>query len=326
MANGERYFGRYYRLTIRPPGGSARTFETKEGEPALDIKFDVTYARGQVAREGTVSILGLTLDTIHDFLSLAAMARGRAMSEIAQLTLEAGYFSSAGTVEILNGYIWYGSVTAPPEMWLTLKVSEYNPLGGKPAQITCTKETPLGDFLQHVCDMYNDVENGEGGGGLHFTWEDMTEDYLVESGEITVTCQFQEEMTLQDCIRKLSKELSEDVQFTLRTYASESADGVRVIEVLDKKAECVTDGTVEINKNSGLLSVSGIDCVSGCITTFIDSKGNDSLCHLSLTSELNPQANGRYYIYKKHYIGHYLGPEWYVQYYCSGKEGESVED
>ena len=323
MAGGSKYWGRYYKLTIRPPGGDTEVFETKQGYPAMDIKFDVTYARGQLAREGTVSILGLGYEKIHRFLSLAAMARGRAMAELATLSLEVGYFSSTGTVEVLNGFVWYGSVTSPPNMWLTLKVAEYNPLGGKTAQIVCDKETPLAEFLDYVCDQFNEAEDGEDSpGGINFSWADMTEDYVVSSGEIMVTCQFNETISLNDCIRRLSKELSDKVQFTLRTHIGESADGTRIIEVLDIPANKVMDGTVQVDSDHGLLSVSGIDCVSGCVTTFIDGRGADELCHLVLRSELNPQADGRYYIYKKQYVGHYLGQEWYTKYYCSGKEGQ----
>ncbi|MBO6031935.1 MAG: hypothetical protein J6Q22_10880 [Prevotella sp.] len=327
MASGERYFGRYYKLTIRPPGGKTMVFETTKGNPAMDIKFNVTYARGQLAREGTVSICGLTLDTIHKILSLSAMARDKAMSQLATLTLQAGYFSSAGTVEVLNGFMWYASVTAPPDLWVTIKVSEYNPLGGVAAQITCEKNTPLADFLNHVCIQYEEaeedaLEEAGGGGEITYNWWDGTEDYLVESGDINLTCQFSEEMTLQDCIRRLSKELSNDVQFTLRTFASETAEGTRMIEVLDKEAHKATNGEVQVDEEHGLLSVTGIDCISGCITTFIDGAGDDNLCHLTLKSWLNPQANGRYYITKKEYVGHYMGPEWYVRYYCSGKEGD----
>lgn len=327
MAGGATYWGRYYRLTIRPPGGDTETFETRGGGPAMDIKFDVTYARGQLAREGTVSILGLGYEKIHRFLSLAAMARGAAMSELAQLSLEVGYSSAAGTIEVLNGFVWYGSVTSPPNMWLTLKVAEYNPLGGITAQVVCDKETPLADFLDYVCDQYNEAENSEGGSGsVHFDWVDWTEDYLVESNEIMVTCQFNETLSLSDCLRKLSKELSDQVQFTLRTHIGESSGGMRIIEVLDKAENKVMDGSVSVDPDHGLLSVSGIDCVSGCVTTFIDGRGDDELCHLVLSSDLNPQADGRYYIYKKQYVGHYLGQEWYTKYYCSGKEGVGDND
>lgn len=327
MAGKATYWGRYYKLVIKPPGGKEEVFETHDGKPAMDIKFDVTYARGQLAREGTVSILGLGFDKIHKFLSLAAMARGRAMSALAKLSLQVGYFSTGEHVEVLNGYVWYGSVTSPPEMWLTLKVSEYNPLGARTALIECKKETPLAEFLWYVCDQYSEAEEDEESGeSVAFTWYDMTEDRIVESGDIMVTCQFTEELPLKDCLRKLSKELCKDVQFTLRTHIGESANNGRLIEVLDVPAAKVCPGEVNVDPDHGLLSVSGIDCVSGCVTTFISGRDDDELCHLVLTSELNPQANGRYYIYKKQYVGHYLGPEWYIKYFCSGKEGEEPED
>ena len=129
MAGSSKYFGRKYRLVLDLPDDKKYTFETKPGLPAMDIKFDVTYARGQTAREGTVSILGLGRKLINKFISLSGETRGLAMSKLVRVKLEAGYFSDTGMVEIFDGFAWYASVTAPPQMWLNIKVSEYNPLG-----------------------------------------------------------------------------------------------------------------------------------------------------------------------------------------------------
>lgn len=307
------YWWRYYKLTIRPPDGKEMTFETGAGKASMDIKFDVSYARGQVAREGSVSILGLGFDTIHQILELSALARGEAMAKMATLTLEAGYYSTAGAVEILNGFIWYGTVTSPPEMWLTLKVSEVNLLAGKAISINQNEEVPIYEFMNSLCVWYHEAE------GVGFSIYDNTEGQTFEDSEEMVKFVSVDKITLHDIIQKLNKQLSHDYQFTLRTFAS---DKTRVIEVFDKASDKVTDGDVIVDKNHGLLSVTGIDCVSGCITTFIDGRFDDELSHLKLTSELNPQANGRYYIMRKQYVGHYLGTEWYTRYYCSAREGE----
>ena len=311
------YWWRYYKLTIIPPSGNKMTFETGNGKASMDIKFDVTYARGQVAREGTVSILGLGYDTIHDILELAALPRGGAMSKMSKLTLEAGYYSVAGAVEVLNGFIWYGTVTSPPEMWLNLKVSEVNLLSGKAIPITQDKEVPIAEFLYEVCTQFSEAEKVE------FAYYDNTAGQTFEDSDEMVKFDSHGAITLHDLIQKLNKQLSHNYQFTLRTFAS---DETRIIEVFDKENYLVTDGDVVVDKDHGLLSVTGIDCISGCVTTFIDGRMDDELCHLQLTSELNPHANGRYYIMRKQYVGHYLGPEWYVRYYCSAKEGQEDMD
>lgn len=322
MANAT-YWGRYYKLVIQPPGGEEMVFETKQGKPSMDIKFDVTYARGQLAREGTVSILGLGYDHIHAFLELAAMARGKAMSKLAKLSLEVGYFSAANTVEVLNGFVWYGSVTSPPNMWLTLKVSEYNPIGNKLVDITDDKEMKAAEYLNYVCEQFTSAE------GVDFDWMDYTEERLVETGDTMVKgISFPKKVSLHDCLQKLTKELSPKLQFIFRTYSGESARNYRIIEIHDKDADKVVDDTIDVDAEHGLLSVTGIDAVSGCVTTFIDSRGADDLCHLRLRSDLNPQANGTYYITKKSYKGHFMGPEWYMQYYCSARDNgdEDEED
>ena len=82
--------------------------------------------------------------------------------------------STAGAVEILNGFIWYGTFTSPPNMWITLKVSEVNVLGGKAVEIVQSKEVPLLEFMQYVCQQYHNVE------GVPFSLYDNTEDQILE--------------------------------------------------------------------------------------------------------------------------------------------------
>ena len=314
---GSNFFGRKYRLMIKPPGGKETTFEVEDGKPAMDIKFDVTYARGQTAREGTVSILGLGHKTIHDIISLAAKDRGAALAERAQLRLEAGYFSGPGMVEILDGFIWYATVTSPPQMWLNLKVSEYDPMGDKKIKLQSdfTNRT-LSEILEALCDDIGDEKDGM---GIPYTWEDKTEDEIIELDEEKVTLNVDEKMSLGDIMTLLNSKFANKASFILNTTNS---DGRRKIICLDKAPEKATRGEIQVDKDHGLLSVTGIDAVSGCITTFIDGSCTDELSHLNLRSELNQQANGRYFIIKKQFVGHFMGQEWYTRYFCSAREDD----
>lgn len=318
MASAPKYFGRYYKLILDPPSGKSLTFETKEGKPAMDIKFDVTYARGQTAREGTISILGLSLDTMHTFLELAGMTRGKAMSELVHVRLEAGYFSSAGTVEILNGFAWYASVTSPPNMWLNIKVSEYNPMGGRAVDIKQIGPSDISSAVQSFLDNFS----GSDGEGETFIVEDQTEDGIFDNSDKKITIPGGK-YTLGDAIRHLNQKVDDRIQFILKT--SQDDDGVRTILAIDKDDKKATDGEVYVDGGNGLLSVTGIDAINGCITTFIDGKWDDSMSHLNLTSNLNPQANGRYYIVKKQFVGHFMGQEWYARYFCSAREGDDED-
>lgn len=302
------FFGRKYKLTL-----GKLTFEVEDGKPAMDIKFDVTYARGQTAREGTVSILGLGHKTIHDFISLAAQARGEALSQLIPVKLDAGYFTQAGMVSIFDGFAWYASVTSPPQMWLNIKVSEYNPLGGKKVKISPFKNLPMNRILTSICDIFSIEE------GVEFDWDDNTEDQVITGDKELKSIDFGDEASLSDVISKLSSSLSDKVQFLLR---SNNTDGTRIIECLDKAEDKVQEDTVKINKNSGLLSVTGVDAVSGCITTFLDGRCSPNICHLELESELNQQANGKYFIVKKQHVGHFMGQEWYTRYFCSAREDD----
>lgn len=291
------------------------TFEVEDGKPAMDIKFDVTYSRGQTAREGTVSILGLGHSTIHEFISLAARDRGKALSQRAQLRLQVGYFSNSSMVEILDGFIWYATVTSPPKMWLNLKVSEYDPMGDMEIKLQSnfTNRT-LPQILKALCA---DIGDEDYGMGIPYTWEDKTEDEIIESDEEKVTLNVDEKMSLGDIMTLLNSKFANKASFILNTTNS---DGCRRIICLDKAQEKATRGEIQVDKDHGLLSVTGIDAVSGCITTFIDGSCTDELSHLNLRSELNQQANGRYFIIKKQFVGHFMGQEWYTRYFCSARE------
>lgn len=320
MAGTPVYFGRKYRLTLYPPGQEAKVFEVQAGKPAMDIKFDVTYARGQTAREGTISILGLGHRTIHEFISLAAMARGEAMCRKVRVVLEAGYFSTAGMIQILNGFVWYATVTSPPQMWLNMKVSEYDPAGGKKTSFDRMQPLAMRPMLETVLARYSTIEGDGDASLMPFKVVDKTQDSIVDSSTETKDCPLlgKGDLTLGEAVQILSSDLSDTVSFTLR---SSRIDRTRQLECLDKDKKKVAPGKiVKVDKDHGLLSVTGIDAVNGCITTFLDGRIDDELSHMVLTSELNQQANGKYYIIKKQYVGHFMGQEWYSRYFCSARE------
>lgn len=307
-----KYFGRKYILTLSEPGGGNKiTFQTEAGQAAMDIKFDVKYARGQTAREGTISILGLSRDTMTKYLMLAGMTRGKAMSQLLRVSLKAGYFSSAGMVDILNGFVWYCTVTSPPNMWLQMKVSEYNPMGARAISLGNPTGKTIREFIESILSQYEEVE------GVHFVVDDKTEDQILDMDK-TWDKPFPSAATLADAISQINAQLSDKVQFTLNSHS----DDERTLVAYDKQTEKAAIGEVTINGDNGLLSVTGIDAVNGCITTFLDGTITDELSHLNLESKLNPQANGRYYICKKQFVGHFLGQEWYSRYFCTAREGD----
>lgn len=313
-----KYFGRYYKLVLEPPEGNSLVFETKESEPAMDIKFDVTYARGQTAREGTISILGLSMDTMHTFLELSGMTRGKAMSELVHIRLDAGYFTKAGYVNILDGFAWHATISSPPNMWLEIKVSEYNPMGGRGIMIKQIGPVALPSAVQSFVDNFS----GTKGEGKTFIVEDNTEDGIFQKSTKKITIPGGT-YTLGDAIRHLNKTVDDNIQFILKTSNDDA--GVRTILAIDKQDKKSTQGEVYVDGENGLLSVTGIDAINGCITTFLDGTWDDAMSHLNLTSNLNPQANGRYYIVKKQYVGHYMGQEWYSRYFCSAREGDDED-
>lgn len=309
------YFGRKYRLTIDIPDKGTSVYEVEPGKPAMDIKFDVTYARGQTAREGTLSILGLRYDTITEFIRLAAKDRGAAMKEFVHVRLEAGYFSAAGMVEVFDGFAYSATVTSPPQMWLNININEYNPRGGID-KIDMGDPGPmsLGALSRHMMALIGAAE------GVTIEVIDKTEDGILDKIE-NIHLPPKSSFSLAQAINCLNQHGSDKVQFILRTHMADS--DTRHLEAHDiDSGKQVRADPVIVNKDNGLLSVTGITAVDGRITTFIDGRWEDELSHLDLTSELNPHANGLYSILKKQYVGHYMGQEWYTIYTCSARQKE----
>lgn len=309
-----KFFGRYYKLTITKPEGPSLEFEVEDGKPAMDIKFDVKYARGQTAREGTVSILGLSVDTMNSILMLAGMTRGKAMSQLIRVRLEVGYFTSAGTVEVINGFAWYATITSPPQMWLNIRISEVNPLGARTVTFGNVSGKSIRQVVETVLARFVKEE------GMEFRLEDATEDQIIDE-EKDRSVQFTDAVSLSGALSVLNEKLDDKVWFLLKTRDNEK---IRTVLALDKDADKVTPADdVQIDGDNGLLSVTGIDAINGCITTFIDGTVAEELTHLVLRSALNPQANGRYYIVRKEFVGHFMGQEWYTRYFCSAREGDA---
>lgn len=238
------------------------------------------------------------------------------MSQLARVRLEAGYYSTAGMVEVFDGFAWYCSVTSPPNMWLNIKVSEVNPLGGPPAEVKIAQPMTMANILTSVCEAFSEVEEQE------IDWEDKTEESVVEGSDKLIRIDFGNKgVSLQEAIGIMNQAFGNIALCTLRSHRT---GGTRIIECLDyEKDKVVAGNDVLVDKDHGLLSVTGIDVVNGCVTTFLDGTAPDELTHLRLKSELNPQANGRYYIVKKQYVGQFMGQEWYSRYFCSAKESDS---
>lgn len=307
MASDQRFYGRYYTLKIGKDAGD--TFSTMDTFSPLDIKFKVNTAKVQKFREGEISILGLSHKRISKFLKLAALGRGRALKEMMPVSLEAGYGSKESVVQIINGYAHYGSVTPPPNMWLNLKVAEYNPFGG--AEITLPANTA--NSTKKVREVVNEIIKriNEANGTNFPDLMDYTQGgicSIIKCKEIEA-----KKVTINGAMDFMNNNLANDVTFTV--------DNGKIV-AYDKGDKVAAGNAQVIDKNHGLLSVSGVDAVNGCITTFLQDSSPNVMTKIKLTSELNPQANGEYVLLRKEYEGHYAGPEWYTRFYCSARIGQ----
>lgn len=313
MNSDTRYFGRYYHLTIGSPSSPILDIETVPGKPAMDIKFDVSYARGQLVREGTVSVLGLGMEHMQKILKLSAMARGDALSKAVRVKLDAGYHSAAGWVNIIDGFVWTCTISSPPTMWLQMQVSEYHIAGGKAyAGADEVKGQSITKLCKNIAEIYSDLEYGD---KTHFIFKDRTAEQICDKKK---TCQVKiYGKNLRDALVEMSKSVSDDVVFTLLRDSSEKK-GVGVICAYDKDPQKAVKGNIFVDDNHGLLSVSGVSVTNATVTQFLTKNQND-LTYLQLDSKLNPQGNDKYIIIQIKHFGHYEGAEWYTQYTCTGR-------
>lgn len=332
MATSYKYFGRYYHLVIEQDGKDGKkellNAETLPGKPALDIKFSTSYPRGAGlnARQGEISVLGLSFEKMTNITRLAALDKGRALSERIRVKLDAGYFSSAGRSSIFDGIIWNASLTSPPEMWLTMQVSEINPFGPKLLEeedIKKGKRSPLKERYESIVALMNDIALYYGEKeGIDLRFQDMRKDKSIGNGlKGFHTPTELNSCTLKEALTFLSGNLASNWMFLL-TRASDGTSGkmARVIEGYAKDDNTQYDSrNIIVDADHGLLSVSGISVLGGEVTTFLN-KSSDAISHLKLTSKLNPHANGRYFILNTTHKGHYEGNEWYTTYNCTARE------
>ena len=313
MAAEPRYFGRAYRLHF---GYKKTSLDfTTSGGPALDIKFNVLYPKGATARFGDLSILGLDYSTISDFLYLSTLGEANAMNEMIHVRLDAGYFSEAGMVNVFDGFVWYATITQPPQMWVNLKINEVNPIRAVALDnIGKLENMDLRTIVETVLGHFQTAE------GVGFAWLDETQDHIFENDTTKKTIDFGNNLTLDGFIKILNEQASPNLTFCMSTVGDVA--GKRCLVALDKEGKA-SPGKITIDSDHGLLSVTGIDAVNGKITTFIDKQAEQpGLPRLELNSILNPEANGTYLITEQQYNGHFMGKEWYVQYKCSGRVSE----
>lgn len=287
----EPYFGRCYKLEL----GDKLKFETEMDKAALDIRFSVTRALEGKETKGSVSILGLSLDTMQPFMDLAAMEQGTAWKQRMRIKLFAGYYGT-GMVPIIDGYAIRASITAPPEMWLNIIVNEA-PVGGlrvTPSIPFSSDPIPIGKVAKQIFEQF----------GMGF--QDLTEDKLSEKVKISSFGEG-EPITLDTAIAKIS----EYAEWSLVLEQ-------KVVWAYDKNQNKSGKAKVQINKNTGLLAVDGITVTDGIVTARLQVQ-DMRLGRLVLKSELNKQANGEYKVTKIDYVGHFRGNEWFTRYHCTNR-------
>lgn len=289
-------FGRIYKLELSRGNGKLLTIDNSKSGDCYDIKFDVSLSHEAQVREGRVSILGLSRQSMENYLSLSSLNPGQARKKMVRCKLQAGYLDT-GMVDIIDGYAYYATISMPPRIWLDINVSEANVICGEKFQTPILKEKKISGIASTVLRKYGDTFSFVG------TNKDVLEKKSYFPGRLLdERCAIRTLNTLGDW--SLVKEGN-----VVYGYNA-SPSGV----------DCNTSlGNPTINEDAGLLGVSGISNFGCTVTTFLSAKVK-GLSRMTLQSSVNKQANGNYLVISKRYRGHYMGNEWHTVLECVGKK------
>lgn len=272
------YFHRTYSLSIT---GN----DVNVSIDSLDIRFEVNLYTGPRTGDASITIIGLTRDTIAPFEALTVIDPGEVINKNIIIELKAGYDGNNKT--IFYGNLVSASVSAPPELALSLSAIAFSGVMAQSKEYTVASGTKLHDAVRGAI--------AEFGATLNITASVENEDI----GEKVFTGD------LISFVRQI-----ENMANWSATYVHDK-DGDTVI-LSDKNND---DVAAELSKTSGLLGVQSVTCYGATICTWL----SECQCALAncvrLTSELNPSASGVYRVYKLQYKGAFRGKEWYTMFY-----------
>lgn len=103
---------------IRIQGGDGNMYSFGEDSESLDFKFSVEKKAGDIYTDFTVSILGLTAESVN---FLTAWDKANSMITARRIEVYAGYESDGKAPLIARGYVLSAIPTEPPEMWVNME-------------------------------------------------------------------------------------------------------------------------------------------------------------------------------------------------------------
>ena len=251
----------------------------------LDFKFKVK-ACGDIYQDFSVSILGLSAETIND---LTVWSPAKAIERPRRISVYGGYANS-GEELIATGYVWYAIPTNPPDMWMTFECKKYlilEDIVRNPRIISGTKRE-IFDAVAEECS--------------------LRPYYIASEDDAKVTFEISGKKSL--LVSKFSR------AFDKTTYE----DSGTLICIDNGAWREKPERAVRIDSYSGLLSINNIDNLGARLVTRL--RTDLGLYRwVYLNSALIPSASGNYLVVEKELKGHFRGNDWLCEFRCLRKVG-----
>lgn len=272
------FFNRTYELSISGDGVDVSVNR-------LDVRFDVQFFTGPRTGSASITIIGLSYDTISILEPFTVASPGTLMTgKGIKVTLKAGYDDSNET--IFDGLLYSVSISEPPELAVSISAKGFRSI--------------------------SDLERKN-----IVTEPDIKVTELASSAFAVFGLQFNNQSHINDQKKMGSKVLNGDlvdfmmaIQRMSKWYLTYLPSD-NVVIATDYKP---TEAYETINKSNGLLGVPSVNVYSANICTWLRQDNPSVSRMVVLESELHPSANGRYWINSIRYKGEYRGKSWYTMY------------
>lgn len=278
-----RYWKRAGYVAIQDRGGNMVRYGGSYD--SLDFKFSGEKT-GDIYRDFTVGILGLSLDTINDLTAWGVEGFKRKR----RIQVFAGYDIDALANPIFDGFIVEAIPTSPPDMWLNMK-----------CMINFDNDIPVDrprSFCGTIDEIFKEIAKELGLGSR------------IEAKKIDSEKEYT--FTIDGTRTGLARKFAD--AFDLTVVADNG-----VLIAYDKRPWLDDPkNQIELSMDTGLLGIGSLT-VTGLVARMRLNDYPKMGSWMKLKSTLIPQANGDYCVIKKRHIGHYRGDDWYTELKCIRK-------
>lgn len=284
MAKSTTYWGRTGYVRIEGPDGRMHKYGGEDD--GLDFKFTVEKKACSIYVNFTVSILGLSLDTVN---FLASWDKAQAFRNKRRIEVYAGYESNGRPNLLVRGYIITAMPSNPPEMWLTMECM--NMYQEKDSLLTDDEKYSIAraDTVKKVADAIAGMND------LIVRWESKRDPELPLR------------MPMPEGDR-----LSAIEEYAKLTDLSVIIEGDSMV-VYDREGwmDQVRNAT-ELSMDTGMLSIGKVDMAGAKLIV----RFNDTyrlMSWVDLKSKMMKCANGYYFVIGVTHKGHLRGNEWITE-------------